>query len=137
MRHKAREMVPLQLRCQGRRVNVKALFDTGNTLTDPITGKPVVVLEGQRGAELLGVHATKDMFLNPAAGLEKLKRLAPDCKLRLLPYKTVGVENGLLLAAPCRAKAGRTGEIAVLAALSPCAVSDGGSYEALIGGAMF
>ena len=135
LKHRAGETVPLHLTLEGRSILVSALYDTGNTLSDPISGRPVVVLEWQRGVDLLGVSASRDLFSDPAAALRELNEKCPNCSLRLLPYRAVGTQNGLLLAAPCKAKMGRRKETAVLAALSPTPVSDGGGYEALIGGA--
>ena len=40
-----RELVPAVLTLEGRRVALTALVDTGNTLTDPVTGRPVMVAE--------------------------------------------------------------------------------------------
>ena len=135
LKHRAGETVPLHLMLEGRSILVSALYDTGNTLSDPISGRPVVVLEWQRGADLLGVSASRELFSDPTAAFKELNEKCPNCPLRLLPYRAVGTQNGLLLAAPCKAKLGRRKETAVLAALSPTPVSDGGGYEALIGGA--
>ncbi|MFR0911329.1 MAG: sigma-E processing peptidase SpoIIGA [Evtepia gabavorous] len=41
------ELQELTLSRQGRSVTVLALRDTGNTLQDPVTGRPVVVIEGK------------------------------------------------------------------------------------------
>jgi len=135
MKHGSRELLPLQLRIGENCVTVRALLDTGHTLVDPISGKPVVVLEWQTGAELLGVRATEAMFQDPTTGLDALNKAVPACRLRLVPYRCIGKNSGMLLAAPCRVKAGKRRETAALAALSPNPVSDGGNYEALIGGA--
>ena len=42
------ELQELTLSRQGRSVTVLALRDTGNTLQDPVTGRPVVVIEGEK-----------------------------------------------------------------------------------------
>lgn len=57
----------------GNRINVIGLADTGNSLTEPITGKPVSVIQA-----------------------EELKKI-PD-KILLVPYNSVGKERGLMRA---------------------------------------
>ena len=57
----------------GNRINVIGLADTGNSLTEPITGKPVSVIQA-----------------------EELKKI-PD-KILLIPYNSVGKERGLMRA---------------------------------------
>ena len=55
-------------------------------------------------------------------------------RLRLLPYRAVGVDRGLLLAVRVdRARVGGEELGPLLVAMSPTPVSDGGSYRALIG----
>ena len=56
-------------------------------------------------------------------------------RFRLLPYRSVGVERGLLLALRVdRARYGPWEYRNCLTALSPTPLSDGGGYCALIGG---
>ncbi len=137
LKHRAGETVTLQLRLGQRQVAVTALYDTGNTLRDPFGGRPVVVAQWQRGMELLGVSATKDRMQDASAAVQEIHRQRPDVAVRLVPYRAVGTEGGLLPAVPCRVKVGNQRERDVLLALSPNPVSDGGGYEALIGGVLF
>ena len=55
-------------------------------------------------------------------------------RFRLLPYRSVGVENGILLAVKIDLLMlnGKQTEVK-LVALSPTEVSDGGGYRALVG----
>ena len=56
------------------------------------------------------------------------------CRCRLLPYRAVGVEHGLLLAVRLDgARVGGREWKGLLLALSPTPVTDGGGYSALIG----
>ena len=55
-------------------------------------------------------------------------------RFRLLPYRSVGVDRGLLLAVRVdQVQVGEEERGPMLAALSPTPVSDGGGYRALLG----
>ncbi len=130
------EIVPIKLVLETRSVTLLALRDTGNTLTDPISGRPVVVAEGDALSALfeVGELPTVSELHNPATCLEQRRGTALARRLRILPYRAVGVDGGLLLAVRVDAigiseDMGRGG----LVALSPTPVSDGGRYHALIG----
>ena len=129
------ELVRLELELAGRRMEVTALTDTGNTLTDPVTGCPVVVAEGERLRPLFPDGARPGMgdLCDPVRALERFGRGEWKSRFRLVPYRAVGVSHGLLLAV-------RTDRVRVngedcgplLVALSPTPVSDGGGYAALV-----
>ena len=128
------ELQELILTRQGRSVKLLALRDTGNTLQDPLTGRPVVVVEGEKLRPLLPElpRLDRQSLAHPVELLRDLEGTAGDL---LLPYRAVGVECGLLLALRVdRANCGG-GEVRdCLTALSPTPLSDGGGYSALIGG---
>ena len=134
-RHSAAgELTAAVLTLGGRRLALTALVDTGNTLTDPATGQPVMVAEGEKTAPLFppGKAPTAEELADPAALLERLA--GAGCRCRLLPYRAVGVEHGLLLAVRLDgAKVGGREWKGLLLALSPTPVADGGGYSALIG----
>ena len=135
-RHGRREVLPAVLTLEGRRVAVNALVDTGNTLTDPVTGRPVMVAEGSRLSPLLPGERVLDekALRDPVGTLERLSRGGRGRRFRLLPYQAVGVECGMLLALRLDdARVGAEDYGGILVALSPNPVSDGGGYSALIG----
>lgn len=126
-RHGPRELRPVVVRLGDRSAHITALVDNGNTLTDPMTGKGVMVAEGSRLAPLLPPEVDFD---HPCQCFPALK---DPQRFRLLPYRAVGVDRGLLLAV--RADGVRVGGRDMgerLVALSPTPVSDGGGYHALI-----
>jgi len=130
------ELLPVQLRLGARSVELTALVDTGNTLTDPITGKPVMVAEGERLMDLFpkAVRPSAADLMDPAEVLTRLCTGEWQRRFRLLPYRAVGVDRGLLLAVRVDSLTMSGREFgAALVALSPTPVSDGGSYRALIG----
>ena len=132
-RHRGAELVRLELCLHGRHADCTALVDTGNTLTEPLSGEPVTVAQWQLAAKLLpelGLSASQ--FENAPELMRLLCRDAPGLRLRLIPYRAVGQDCGLLLAIVCDSIT-RNGKPCVnrLVAFSPTPVSDGGSYEAL------
>lgn len=112
-------------------VSLTALWDTGHTLADPVDNRPVVVACWQALAGVLPSWA------DPADPIRSVERChaAGSRQARLVPYRAVGVECGMLLAL-------RAQQVAVdgkplgrlLVALSPTPVDDGSGYQALIGG---
>lgn len=93
-----REVERLTIRFDGREREVRLLHDTGNSLTEPASGRPAIVLGRAAADSLLGAQigqawaGTKDAAACLAA-------LPPETASRfgLLPYRAVGVESGLLL----------------------------------------
>ena len=129
-------VVPVTVELLGRRVAFHALVDTGNTLTDPVSGKPVLVAEGMRLLPLFppGEAPAVVELQDPAGVLERLSKGKLRGRLRLLPYRAVGVERGMLLCLrPDRVTVDGKDCGVLLVALSPGAVSDCGSHCALIG----
>lgn len=121
----------LQIVLEEKTVEVTALRDTGHTLTDPADNRPVVVVAWEALSRDLPPWA------DPADPIGSVERChaAGSRQARLIPYRAVGVEHGVLLAVRARQvrvdgrPLGR-----LLVALSPTAVDDGGGYQALIGG---
>lgn len=137
-RHSAvdRELRPAVLRLGDRSVALTALVDTGNTLTDPATGRTVMVAEGAKLAALFpeGEAPEPGDLSDPANALLRFSGRNWQGRARLVPYRAVGVDCGLLLALRMdRVLVGGEDYGGILVALSPNAVSDGGGYSALIG----
>jgi len=137
-RHSAAEgeLVDITLRLGERAVKLTALVDTGNTLTDPISGRPVAVAEGERARPLFPAEHRpgRGDLQDPTAGLTRLGTGSWRGRFRLLPYRSVGVERGLLLAVRVDSlELSGQGRGPALVALSPTPVSDGGGYQVLVG----
>ena len=130
------ELVPVRLRLGERMVDLTALVDTGNTLTDPVSGRPVMVAEGERAGPLFPreYRPGPGDLADPTAALTRLGTGKWRSRFRLLPYRSVGVDRGLLLAVRLDSlELDGQGRGPVLVALSPTPVSDGGGYQALVG----
>lgn len=130
-RHSTRETVLLQVWIGEKQVSLTALLDSGHTLTDPATNRPVVVANTEVFADFLpcGVDTAQ-----PVDGLKRCKAAGMN-GVRLVPYRAVGVDCGMLLALKATSvTAGERPLGSLLIALSPTPVDDGGGYQALIGG---
>ena len=120
--------VPVVLEYGGKKRSVTALLDTGNLLQDPITGQPILLLGADVGITFAGL--TDEAIRDPvgAVGGGKIKGA------RLIPYRSVGKGNGMLLGLQLDAvwidgqKSGR------LVAFAPEILSSQNLYQALTGG---
>ena len=129
--HTGAELVHLVLTFPQRVVTMTALHDTGLSLADPVTNRPVVVAYWRDMAWLLPTGADVARPIECA-------RLCHDRGIhgvRLVPYRAVGVESGMLLAFPTQQVRVNGRDMgSLLLALSPTPVSDGGAYQGLFGG---
>ncbi len=138
-RHALRgELTEGRLERSGRSAGFTALLDTGHTLTDPVTGRPVLVAHWQALDPLWSDRERAVLrrleALGPAGALEILNTLEGG-RFRLIPYRAVGVAGGLLLCLRVdQAVIGGETLAGLTVALSPGPVSDGGGYGALWGG---
>lgn len=125
-----REFVPVTLTYQGKTASFTALRDTGNSLRDPITGEPVLVVAGEIGEALTGL--TRKQLSAP------LETMAahPLPGLRLIPYHAVGNSGGMLLALRFPGAVVGKKEQTVLAAFAAEGLKNTGMYQALTGGAI-
>lgn len=69
-------------------VTVSALFDSGNQLKEPITGKYVSILEWESVKELFGLNC----------GFSEISDHAEEMKLWAVPFKSLGNSSGILFA---------------------------------------
>ncbi|MBR4656309.1 MAG: sigma-E processing peptidase SpoIIGA [Oscillospiraceae bacterium] len=135
-RHRGRELLRLELTLGERTACCSALRDTGNTLSDPVTGEPALVASWRAAARLLPeLGLTKAQFEDPAGLLLRLAEARPELRTRLLPFRAVGVDRGLLAALVLDRVAEDGKPVPTrLAAFSPTELSDGGGYEAIVQG---
>lgn len=124
-----RQYLPVELIFGDRRYAVRVLRDTGNMLSDPLTGQPVLVV-GEIAAEAL-------LGLTPAQLSSPVETVAAGVVpgLRLIPYRAVGQSSGMLLAVRMEARIGKRKE-SCLVAFAPQAFGKGMEYQGLIGGAI-
>lgn len=132
--HTGGDVIDAELILGQRRLSVKALRDTGNTLRDPISGNAVMVVDGQMLVKLFpDLSITRKQMEDPVSLMECLSARYPKCRFCLICYHAVGVQSGLLLAVRCRGRIGKCVQ-PMLAAFSPVELGD--TFHALWGGAV-
>lgn len=121
-----REYVPVALTRKGKTCNVVALRDSGNTLKDPLSGEPVLVVSGDVARKLTGL--TPDQLRSP---LETMSH-HPDLGLRLIPFRAVGNNAGMMLGMRfAQARIGNQVQSAVVAFAAE-GIGEGEIHQALV-----
>lgn len=133
--------VPVVVELLGRSVEATALVDTGNSLRDPLSGAPVLILNEGLCADLLPEElshlsgalcagdvsvVTTEIAASPAAA-----------RIRLVPYSSLGCPSGMLVAfRPDSAYIRHSGVLMsvgeVLVGFHRGELAPDGSYQALI-----
>lgn len=119
----------LKLTLGSNTVSMLALVDTGNTLTDPVTGRSVVVISSNEASRLTGL--SESALGTP---LETMTR-CPIHGLRLIPYRTIGGQ-GMLLGMRIKEAELDGRKRSILVAFAPERFGEGNVYQALTGGAL-
>lgn len=131
VRHGPGEIAKAEIRMFEKEFSLTVLIDNGNTLTDAATNRPVVIADYQAVRRLLPEQVDPRRPVESAGLLYGMG--IKGC--RLIPFRAVGTESGILLALRSEwVKVNGKSQGALLVALSPGPVSDGGGYQGLIGG---
>ncbi|MCF6464106.1 sigma-E processing peptidase SpoIIGA [Clostridium sp. Cult1] len=84
-----------------KEIDLTALIDTGNSLKEPISQKPVIIAEFTALKAILPELVIRvytqnnDLDLNLIAKV--MEELGDEIKLRLIPFKSLGNDNGILI----------------------------------------
>lgn len=127
-RIQVKQFLPVELSYGKSRVKIQALYDTGNLLKDPVTGKPVLIVSADVAQELTGLSVTQ--LQKPVETMGALPGL------RLIPYHTVAKSDGFLLALRMQNTKIGSWKGSTLVAFAPRELDEGGKFQALIGGAI-
>ena len=103
-----------------------ALVDTGNTLTDPLTGQQIMVVSPKIGQRLLAVEPRA--LADPVGLMSKVKGA------RLVSFHAVGCDHGVLPVKRFENVQVGKWRGSLLVAFSPNELGQGKPYEALTGG---
>lgn len=93
--------LPLEIEFEDQSIQLTALVDTGNKLRDPLTNHPVIIVE-QQAITAFFHPETADLFKTADLGefdvlSEQISHSKLALRLRIIPFKTIGKENGMLI----------------------------------------
>ena len=120
--------VPVEIHYGDKEISLTALVDTGNTLRDPVSGCPVLVVDGNVAEVLLGLSQRQI-----AAPVETMSS-GVYMGLRLIPYSAVGQSNGMLLGMRVDKLYICGKEADMILAFAPQRIGNGKNFQALAGG---
>lgn len=98
---KINNLIFLTIKFKDKEISLKGMVDTGNSLKDPLNKLPVIVVEFMAIKELFP-ESIQEVFENYSENnLDLFTNILcdPSCdfKFRLIPYKSLGKEDGMLL----------------------------------------
>ena len=80
--------------------SIKAFIDTGNELSDPMTGKPVIVVNIESIKNILGDELYKDIlnfYCFKDGNYEKLLNENNNVNLKIIRYNTISTKNEMMV----------------------------------------
>ncbi|TYQ13143.1 UNVERIFIED_CONTAM: stage II sporulation protein GA (sporulation sigma-E factor processing peptidase) [Acetivibrio alkalicellulosi] len=94
-------LIPIKITFENGTIDLFALVDTGNSLYDPLTNVPVIVVEFKAVRHILPLDIQKIFEQSKEDDLICVTRVISDSKwfsrFRLIPYTSLGKENGMLI----------------------------------------
>ena len=98
---KERMVIPVKISFDNRVIDLSALLDTGNSLKDPLTNIPVMVVEFKALQELLPLEIKSIFEKSQEEDLNYVSAIISKSKwfsrFRLIPFCSLGKENGMLI----------------------------------------
>ncbi|MDO4301460.1 MAG: sigma-E processing peptidase SpoIIGA [Clostridia bacterium] len=91
----------IDIQCSNKIININALVDTGNSLVEPLSNKPVIVAEYSALKEVLP-YKLVEIYENKKESnlMEIISAISEDSfrnSLRIIPFKSVGREKGMMI----------------------------------------
>ncbi len=124
-----------------KKKEINALIDTGNSLLDPISKFPVIIVEYNAIEELLPENIKKIFIRDNIDNLEKISTILQTSswisRFRMIPFTSLGKENGMLIGfKPDNVEVNYDGNRftlnKIIIAISSNKLSKNGDYNALI-----
>lgn len=98
---KSKVYIPIEVGLNNRKVDIIGLLDTGNLLRDPVTQTPVIIVQFSAIKDLLPKQVQSIFEKYKENDLEAISAImienASNMKFRLIPFKSLGKENGMLI----------------------------------------
>ena len=126
----SKQYAKVQLKYGDKLYHLTALIDSGNTLTDPVTGGQVLIVGPGVAWDVLGI--TREQLADPIGTIEHGNFKG----LRLIPYRAVGQPGGMLLAASMKEVRLDGRQANTLVAFAPNPFGKEEVYQALTGGVL-
>ena len=87
---KKKDMIcDLEISINKKKIKLKSYVDTGNMLKEPLTQEPVIIVEKEKLNNIINVNI-EEILGGDDKKIEKIK-------FRIIPFKTIGKENGILI----------------------------------------
>ncbi|GAX90997.1 sigma-E processing peptidase SpoIIGA [Effusibacillus lacus] len=139
-RNREAHLCRVRIEVDGIRTEMTGLIDTGNALTDPISGLPVAVVEWQALVSVLPFSLQEVYKANRDATLALGDSpLEPrwQSRLQIVPYRGVGGAVGMLLGfRPCEfvilSETGSLQPVKLIVAVNPKPLSTDQTYQAIL-----
>lgn len=77
-------------------IEVNALLDTGNLLTDPISKSPIIIVEKEKLRALIPANEIEK--IEDLLGGDDVVEESYNARIRAIPYMSVGNKNGIMIA---------------------------------------
>ena len=99
--NKENYLTSIAIGLKDKEVNLVALIDTGNSLKEPISQKPVIIVE-YSALETILPQSIRNMYINneelDLSTIGKImEEIGDDMRLRLIPFKSIGNDSGILI----------------------------------------
>ncbi len=136
-----KDIYEIELICGAMSTKSKGLVDTGNCLFDPISRKPVIIVEKQVMEQIIPSECVSLLQINEIGMIQKEAAAGQELwdryRFRLIPYRSIGKEQGILPGIVLDRIQLRVGEETycqekVTAAIYHRALSMGGEYQVIL-----
>ena len=131
----------IKISCAGRQTMIHSLVDTGNSLIEPVSGVPVIIVEFSAVKALLPekirmmFHEKNEDDLNQL--LQSVYEEDFSLRLRVIPFKSIGEKNGMMIGfrpdkTEIMSELNRSFDIKAIIGISNTAFASDREYQGLI-----